>query len=320
MSVVKYIWVSIIGIGLSFDGVAQMQSDTPQLGGKTAINFQLDTVNTTYQIGDEWGKLPFSPNEMLADSVYAKTALATARVGGATGFYIGKFAGEHVMGTNNHVMGSRFQCGRVSFPASKLALRCKKFLGTWKNLDLTLFTVSVNSKDDEEILSGISNNFAFHESIDRETPLITSGFGIAENSSRKMMINRDDDCISFSAAGEYRLMADPDDLNTGPNKVWSFAVGCDVSHGDSGSAMIDRVTGKIVGLIWTGRIPKATRIQDSAYLRQIIAEDNKEEIWGQLSYAVPAEKIKEILELEISSGKLKPATAEIISAMISDES
>jgi hypothetical protein len=111
-------------------------------------------------------------------------------------------------------------------------------------------------------------------------------------------------------------MGDPDDLNPGPNKVWSFANGCDVSHGDSGSAMFNRNTGEIVGLIWTGRIPKDASVQKSDYLREILDENNSKEIWQQLSYAVPAEKIKDVLTQELEAGKHSSTTKTILENML----
>lgn len=97
-------------------------------------------------------------------------------------------------------------------------------------------------------------------------------------------------------------MSDPDELNTGRHQVWSFANGCDVSHGDSGSAMVDLQTGEVVGLIWTGKIPKSTRVQSSEYLEELIENPN-EDIWNELSYAVPAAKIKEVLLKRIQNGE-----------------
>lgn len=303
-------------LGAAGAAYGQHAEDLPQLGGRTSDDLVIDTKNKRYQIGDEWGKLPVSDEELESNDVYRRTALATAKVGGATGFYLGEFSGEHVMATNNHVMSSRFGCNQVTFPIKNLRFRCKEFLGTWKNIDLTLFTIKVKGAGEKEYLQSIAQNFDFDADIAIETPLITAGFGIAENRSRRLMVNQDDDCKSFSKPGEYRLMRDPDDVNPGPNKVWSFAVGCDVSHGDSGSAMVDRNTGHVVGLIWTGRIPKAERVQKSDYLDLILTEDNSEQIWGQLNYAVPAEQIKMILEGDIEAGKIAGTAKDIILAML----
>src|SRR5690606_34729203 len=96
-----------------------------------------------------------------------------------------------------------------------------------------------------------------------------------------LVANQDNDCIVYSETDDVRFMADPDDLNPGDYSVWSFANGCDVSHGDSGSAMVDRNTGEIVGIIWTGRIPKDKKVQDPAYLDSIYSSSS-EDVWKQL--------------------------------------
>jgi hypothetical protein len=59
--------------------------------------------------------------------------------------------------------------------------------------------------------------------------------------------------------------------------------------------MVDRSTGKPVGIIWTGRIPKNAKVQSSAYLKEML-ETNSPEIWEELSFSVPASKIGGYLE------------------------
>lgn len=110
-------------------------------------------------------------------------------------------------------------------------------------------------------------------------------------------------------------MGDPDSKNPGPDKVWSFANACDVSHGDSGSAMVDETTGSPVGLIWTGRIPKSPQAQNSQNI--LNWETNQaDEVWEELSYAVPAKKIQEVLREKLQSGKISGKTASIIEDLI----
>ena len=93
-------------------------------------------------------------------------------------------------------------------------------------------------------------------------------------------------------------MADPDDLNPADYKAWSFAFGCDISHGDSGSPLIHRETGEILGIVWTGRIPKSPVVQSSQTLREWLS-DGPEDIWKELSFGVPAFQMKVVLEQKI---------------------
>jgi hypothetical protein len=94
-------------------------------------------------------------------------------------------------------------------------------------------------------------------------------------------------------------MPDPDQVNPGEGKVWLFALGCDISHGDSGSAIAARDNGDLIGIISTGRIPKNPKVRESAYLDQIYA-DGSEDVWGELGYAVPAAKIAEYMRRQVS--------------------
>ena len=249
-------------------------------------------VNDDYQIGPEWGKVPVSEQQMQ-NTVYARASGATAKIGGGTSFYLGKFGGVHVMATNHHVCPSGFSClGKMAeFTVLKKSYKAVTFIGTWNNIDLSLFTISVPVQD-ESLLSTVAENFAFDLPLYVGQPIITAGYGIANNPGRRLMVNQDSECEVYSA--DIRYMRDPDDFNPGPDLVWSFANGCDVSHGDSGSAMVDRNNGKVLGIIWTGRIPKDPIVRDADYLHRIQAEQS-EDIWKQLSYAVPAAKIHEFL-------------------------
>jgi len=84
--------------------------------------------------------------------------------------------------------------------------------------------------------------------------------------------------------------------------TWAFAVGCDASDGDSGSPIVTRDTGDIIGILW-GAAPKTPIVQSSQSLDNMIKE-NSPAIWKDLNYAVPAVKIKEFLLEKIKSGAI----------------
>lgn len=252
-----------------------------------------------YQLGSEWGKQEVT-EAMIAErgAVFARVARATANVRGATGFYLGKFAGQHVVATNHHVCFSHTSCAnsRVSFRfLGGRRFSVRRVYDSWANIDLALLEIQVNDPGDEAALAAVAANFNFAEPLEHGQELLTIGFGTANNPFRRMMANQDSDCIVYSGTDEFRLMRDPDEFNPGPYAAWSFSNGCDVSHGDSGSAMVDRITGQPVGIIWTGKVPKNSRVQEDAYMRRLLA-DGGEDVWTELSYAVPAMKIKEVLE------------------------
>jgi hypothetical protein len=268
-----------------------------------------------YRIGDEWGKRPVTLESLQsARPAFRRAALATARVGGATGFYLGTFHGAHVMATNHHVFSYERAClgGRIRFPLLGVEGICEKFLGTWSDVDLALFTIRVSDADAAK-LESVAANFLFGEDVRAGQNLLTIGFGVAGNSSRQAMANEDSDCYVFSDAGDYHFMADPDRWNPGSYRAWSFALGCDVSHGDSGSAIVDRESGSVVGIIWTGNIPKSPAAQSSQGLNEMF-RNRSEGIWTELSYAVPAKKIGEYLRS--IAGSLPQEKRDILEALL----
>jgi len=269
-----------------------------------------------YQIGDEWGKKFVEPSKLSQESpAYARAARATAQYGGGTAFYLGKFNGHHLAGTNHHVQPNLRCQGPLWFTAVSVTATCKKILGHVPEIDFALIELTLSASQ-EATLAPVARNFAFDRPILQGMPLVTVGFGLADNPSRRMVGNQDSDCRVFSADNEFRIMADPDDLNPGNYQAWSFANGCDVSHGDSGSAMVDRESGDPIGIIWTGRIPKTPLVRSSKNLDDML-RTNSPEIWKQLSYAVPAAKIREVLRRILTEDQtLEPSTREAIEGLV----
>lgn len=297
----------------------------PSLGGReplndTNSNFELTLAGIKdYQIGTEWGKKLVTTDSMSTGShVYRRTVSATAYFGSATSFYLGKFDGKHIMATNHHVLPNVNSCkGRsVKFTVLNFTTSCKQAFGSWTEIDLALFEIEPTSEQ-AKLLEGIGQNFAFHDTLNQGTELITAGYGVAGNFGQKLVANEDSDCKVFSKANEFKFMADPDELNPGPYRAWSFSTGCDVSHGDSGSAMVDRITGKVVGLIWTGRIPKNDIVQNSENLNNILI-NNGPEIWTELSYAVPAQAIYKLLSEKLQAQESSPEFKGLLSQLLGE--
>lgn len=248
-----------------------------------------------YRLGDEWGKKPVTALDLPSRSrAFQRASMAAAKVGGGTGFYLGQFNGYYMMATNHHVCPQASDCMGlvVQFPMMGLMLKVNQFFGSWSDIDLALFAIQVTDANAITKLTQVAGNFDFAHAPFVGERLLTAGFGVADNSARKLVVGDDSDCKVFS--DELRFMGDPDELNPGDYKAWSFANGCDVSHGDSGSSMVDRDSGAVVGIIWTGRIPKSAKVQSSSFLDQLIAHPT-EDIWKELSYAVPASKMGEYL-------------------------
>lgn len=292
---------------LSFAAQAQAATVDPQYFADKATHGKRDGFRSIlatgladakdYQIGSEWGKAPVNLESLSQKSAaFQRAALATAKFGGGTSFYLGKFNGHHMMATNYHVMPKAEICGmrQAVFPLLERRFSCEKFYGNWSSVDLALFSIKVESSEDEQLLSRVAGNFAFGTVLYPGQELITIGFGTFRNPARELVANDDADCKVFSGKEDYRFINDPDRINPADYKAWSFATGCDVSHGDSGSAMVDRATGEVVGIIWTTATDKDDRVQDSSFLDEVLKRQSNE-VWTQLSYAVPAPKIRELL-------------------------
>lgn len=295
-------------------------SPVPKLGnGELIWPQQIETQSDKYRIGDEWGKQEVT-DELLNKSTSAKrAAFATTRTGGATGFVLGEFSGHIVIATNHHVCPSKFRCswGRTEVPFLDVYASIDEFIGSWPEIDLALYTIEVSDPEKRSKLNAIAANFDFDSPVYKGQELITVGFGVASNPNREMVLNMDSDCKVFSRMNDFRQISDPDDLNPAPYQAWSFANGCDVSHGDSGSAMVDKNSGRPVGIIWTGRIPKNPEAQSSAQLQRWL-DDDSEKVWQELSYAVPAPVIYEYLLTELKEGRVTGVHAEILQDILQD--
>lgn len=271
-----------------------------------------------YRLGSEWGKRKVTEADLSRSSnAFKRGAYATARLPvGGTGFYLGKFNGAHVLATNHHVCPHRNSClgNRADFKALNKSFRVTKFYLTLPIIDLTLLQIEIPLSE-EALMNKVARNFDFRGSIPHGSELMTFGFGIAGNSGNSLMANVDSDCRVFSKTGEFRLMADPDEFNPADYRAWSFSHGCDVSHGDSGSAILDRRTSNVVGIVWTGKIPKSPEVQDSEALIRLLNFPT-EAIWTELSYAVPAVKIAEQLKLMIQNRTAEPMTLDVLKAML----
>jgi S1-C subfamily serine protease len=212
----------------------------------------------------------------------------------ATGFVIGEKDGQILMATNHHVIEDQAFCDetKVTFEILKIkGLSCDKVLATDTTLDLTLFTVKgLNAADKPKLLEVMLPMSKVEPKKGQN--LLTVGYGFAGNDDGRLMVDQGHDCKTFSKDGDVRLLADPDTVNPGPYKTWVFATGCDVSHGDSGSALVDRTTGEVVGLLSTGKIPKIESVRSSEYLKTMFDTDS-ESVWSELTYVVPFAKILE---------------------------
>ena len=262
-----------------------------------------------YRVGDEWGKKALVRSTLRNKKLkfieeIRRTAKATAKVAKGTGFYLGQFNGFHLIATNYHVymrlVTEPEYYKEIEFPLLDLSFDFGRTFGAWLEIDLALFAINVENKWDWKELQSVAKNFSFDYPITTNQKLLTVGFGRAKNHYNEMQGTWDSDCRVFSGDNEFKIKYGLDE-NGKIVGTWAFAVGCDASDGDSGSPVVTRNTGDIIGLLW-GVAPRAIA-QSSQSLDNMINE-NSPAIWKNLNYAVPAAKIKEFLLEKIKSGAI----------------
>ncbi len=271
-----------------------------------------DAVNDyVYRVGDEWGKKVLVGRDLRNRKlkfveVLRRTAKATAKVAKGTGFYLGQFNGFHLIATNYHVhmrlINEPESYKEIEFPFLDLSFDFGRIFGAWLEIDLALFAINVESKLSQKELQSVAKNFSFDYPITRNQELLTVGFGRAKNHYSDMVGTWDSDSKVFSGDNEFKIKHGLDENGRKVGTTWAFAVGCDASDGDSGSPVVTRNTGDIIGLLW-GVAPRTPIAQSSQCLDNMIKE-NSPAIWKSLNYAVPAAKIKEFLLEEIKSGAI----------------
>ncbi|MBC8554610.1 MAG: trypsin-like peptidase domain-containing protein [Candidatus Brocadiales bacterium] len=267
-----------------------------------------EVADWIYRVGDEWGKKVLVRRDLKNKKlkfveVLRRTAKATAKVAKGTGFYLGQFNGFHLIATNYHVhirlVNEPEDYKEIEFPFLDQSFNFGRTFGAWLEIDLALFAINVESKWDRKELQSVAKNFSFDYPITRNQELLTVGFGRAKNHYSGMVGTWDSDSKVFSGDNEFKIKYGLDEKG---EKVgtWAFAVGCDASDGDSGSPVVTRDTGDIIGLLWG----VAPRIAQSSQSLDNMIKENSPAIWKNLNYAVPAAKIKEFLLEKIESGAI----------------
>ena len=296
------------------------------------------------QIGPSWDKVEAAKTLASLPLALQNAALSIANFKHGTAFFLGKFNGRYVMATNAHVVANKMDdllprkiqklsedpssicsSGRagsptesVRFGLQKKSFECEGLIGVWPSIELSLFSIKVNAAD-SAFFDNIGVMFDFGKPSVQYERLITFGYGEFMNPGEPdiaLMETAGPFCKTFSPSGEFRFMKDPDEHNPGPYKVWSFAVGCNVAWGDSGSPVFDKVNGKVVGVLWTARYPKIADVKNAVALEAMISAQS-EDVWSQLSYASPAPKIRDVLLDELAEGHITEDNALVIHAILS---
>ena len=260
------------------------------------------------KIGDEYTKIPYkkayaNSNNSNVSRLIENTVLinsATSRgTSRGTGFYIGMHNGHHLFLTNAHVLSSD-DCRNgavISFLDNGMKIKkavCEKvhtFLYKKDKSDITLFSMSSESIKDM-IGEGLEIDMDFSP---RAGQLLAShGFGLKKSSNAKLTkfnpnTTYDNDCAVSSADHKLVYIS-----NFKANYV--FATGCDMAEGDSGSAIIDRDSGKVVGIFFLigENAKRRNRITSESFWNDIVGTNDKK-IWQNMSYAISLKSVGEKL-------------------------
>ncbi|MDC1174408.1 serine protease [Bacteriovoracaceae bacterium] len=226
-----------------------------------------------------------------------------------TAFYIGKHNGEYLVATNAHVLTNVPFCQmgpmlspRFYFEDFADGLYCRQIIGSWKEIDLAIISLRVSR--DQEYFFDRKEEFKFHKSasVDKFTELVTFGHGEVNNPSYKLTYDDSSDCKVLSQTNRFRSVLKEDDPLK--HKIPSFATGCDISRGDSGSPVIDKSNGTLLGIIWGTRNKKPLKIKSSAYIH-LLSEQNHEDIWKYMSYAIPTKEIFDRVEKSVRNDRMR---------------
>lgn len=278
---------------------------------------------TCFQKGDVWGKTKVPDNSVIQTDPHLLSIFngTFQTMLGGSGILLGKFKNKYVAATAYHtcVKAVNGKCNPFhlssNFRVIGLRLKAESILGQWPELDLVLFTLQVNNSEEEKLLLKLGRNFAFRAAVKEGTLLTVSGYSPIENDNGFLQITQDADCRVLSKTNEFRLLNDPDSLQPDEDKKWAFAMGCDVARGDSGGPVVDKNTGDIFGLVWTGAYPANPKLQNSAVIKEVL-NYFPEVVWSEFAYVVPASKILDQLTKTISDKTTAPETKQILTELV----
>lgn len=209
-----------------------------------------------YRGGDKYSKTKVKRSLFLKSSPIVKDIIqrtgkvVVGRKHIGTAFLYKEREDDYVFLTNYHVMKSRNQCRDskilIKTPefGSKILI-CSGIIKVGKiskNTDYMYFSVSKNR--DNLFLSKLKPLKLIDQDPLPGDKLIVAGFGAGKVSSSvyDLKITMDNDCVYF--VGNRTIVMNGKDVED------VMFHGCDTASGDSGSAIINRDTGELVGLLF----------------------------------------------------------------------
>jgi hypothetical protein len=262
---------------LSWNGPLLMQSMATRIplhiklsehGASYQLNIEAD--NYLYQAGEAWS--PHDATDMFPEfaKIVALDSNADGRRG-ATVFYLGQFAGESLVATAAHVFeGQKFggspRCDdqRIfRFETLQLEVYCKRLV--WKSAKYDFALLAIDSKDQESLNT-------LRESAICPLPQVANpvnhriaigGYGRYRNPYSALHFMADDDCrvLSEEKFNFSKSRTSSDEIQ---QQTSYPVISCDGSPGDSGAPLLDRDSGKLLGLVLGSNGYLKDRVSSSA--------------------------------------------------------
>jgi len=263
-----------------------------------AQDFQTYTLNIgkkkqQFVVGEAWSR-QFVNGSLTSTDALNKLIKATARVDlkkeQGTAFYLGKFNGEHLMLTNFHVMSERDQCktGSIYFEYLKKSFRCRTIIQKFKDFEATFFTISV-SKNYEYMLEDVGLKFDFKNEYKPGHKVVTAGYGTHLNPGNHLTYENSQTCVVATTNFKSNFLnVVREGVTYGAH---SFVHACELSPGDSGSALVSETSGKVIGLNWATSDSKPTELLSGLNVFNWI-DKQVPALWNSMSYAVSATNIQ----------------------------
>lgn len=253
---------------------------------------------STLQVGPTWDAKIVSKeflrerNDFLTTKLSENTVKVSTFHNKGTGFYLGKYRGLHIIATSAHVLTNVAGCGLstvfIQFPLAEKVFTCHQLIGIFADVDFALMAI----KSESPFFDNLNPLKLAKEMPLKGAPLLSTGFGNERNSDLNMTLKEDKHCTTFSETDELKRISNQDEQK--PRSIPSVAVGCDFSQGDSGSPIIDKEQGEVIGVTWSIMSPKAKLIKSEAYLDQLLSTSDSA-VWRNLALAVPAFEIRQSL-------------------------
>jgi hypothetical protein len=270
-----------------------------------------------YRVGDTWSRESVTENLLLSLPSHEQTWLkrtgrAVYRGGSGTVFIVGKLQDKWWALSNRHVFHSTSVCesATLRFPVLELAARCVRRMEAWNSHDLALIEIAFQDNKEPDSLPFLRLPNPPSQTLGDW--IASAGFGVAGHTgSIPLTLNRDEDCRAFSSTAFDRIM--------GNEAVHSFAHGCDVSPGDSGSPIWERETGRWVGVVWSGIVPKGDLVQKSMdLLRWLILPEEDSQVWETLNFGVSLAATRSTWEKAQVDPATQPELSDVLKELLAD--